>query len=588
VIARLVKGVVAQAALSALCTASAPAATPGVEVPGPSATVRVDAAIGEIEDAGVVVHGISGRLSVSLDSGSAPLLAQSLSVLRVATTRVAGRTVADPLPPLHRRAGVSAKAPVRLVLRFRVPDGTAAGTYDGRLVFARNRQPFATLPVRLRVFAVQLPGRDDPKAFRTLFLIQPQTYLDAVSHHSGMESESIGPGVTDRLYAFLSDYRVSPGDWGSGTPWPDGYSNRPGWSAAAAIRMSAEAAYPFRTMRLPLGTQRSAPSRTGQSARTPATWAAYLSDRVLPFWREHGWLDRALVWGWDEPGPVYSRRFASPQACAAHAAGVAYLTTGAPERRIAARRVTIPWGQGTRSFTIKAHGKDNSLLWDDRGCDDVDIWAVLSRRFYGSFATPVEHAAHIAAERELQGPIRTARARGASIWSFTYESKSRLGSPGYAATEPATDARVFGLWNGLEGLDGTLYADGTVSYGDANPYRSLAQHGQHVLIYPALASTDEPVSSLRLENVRDGIEDADLARLVMAQHGRAALLAILARERIFSIRHGRLLLGCRMGCDIVTRTKYAWPRFRHDAGTGAALERVHTALLEALAPPPAS
>ena len=74
--------------------------------------------------------------------------------------------------------------------------------------------------------------------------------------------------------------------------------------------------------------------------------------------------------------------------------------------------------------------------------------------------------------------------------------------------------------------------------------------------------------------------------MVVARHGRAALLAILARERIFSIRGGRLLLGCTAGCDIGTSTKYSWPRFRHGAGTRAALERVHTALLEALAPAP--
>jgi hypothetical protein len=349
--------------------------------------------------------------------------------------------------------------------------------------------------------------------------------------------------------------------------------------------MATEGAYPFTTMRLPLGTQRAPTSRTGVSPREPQGWKDYLNDNVLPFWRAHGWLDRALAWGWDEPGAVSSRQFAAPQACAAHAARVTYLTTGAPARRIAARRVTIPWGQGTRSFTIPAHGGDNSFLWDDQGCDDVDVWAVLSRRFYGSFATPVEQAAHVDVARELRPAIRAARARGASIWSFTYEAG--LGSPGYAATEPATDARVFGLWNALEGTDGTLYADGMVSYGGLDPYQRLTQQGQHVLIYPARSSADDPVPSLRLENLRDGIEDADLARMVVAQRGRPALLAILAREHIFSIRGNRLLLGCTSGCDFITGTKYAWPRYRRGAGTAAALERVHTALLEALAPAPA-
>ena len=331
-------------------------------------------------------------------------------------------------------------------------------------------------------------------------------------------------------------------------------------------------------MRLPLGTQRSPASRTGESARAPETWTRYLSEQVLPFWRDHGWLDRALVWGWDEPGPVYSRRYAAPQACAAHAAGVAYLTTGAPARRIPARRVTIPWGRGMRSFTIPAHGTGNGFMWDDQGCDDVDIWAVLSRRFYGSFATPVEQRAHVDVEHELRrGDPHGARSRSVDL-ELHLQVAGRAGSPGYAATEPATDARVFGLWNALEGIDGTLYADGMVSYGGLDPYRALTQHGQHVLLYPALASTDDPVSSLRLENLRDGIEDADLARLVIARHGRAALLAILARRRIFSIRGNRLLLGCTSGCDLATTTKYSWPRYRHDAGHGCgARARAHGA-----------
>ena len=151
---------------------------------------------------------------------------------------------------------------------------------------------------------------------------------------------------------------------------------------------------------------------------------------MLPFWQAHGWTNRALVWGWDEPGPAYDRQYVAPQACAAHAAGVPYLTTAAPERTVAARSVTIPWGAGTRTYTVKAHGDDNEFLWDDQGCDDVDIWAVLSRRFYGSFATPVEQKGHIDAQHELAGAIATARARGASIWSFTYEALTHdLGSP---------------------------------------------------------------------------------------------------------------------------------------------------------------
>ena len=383
-----------------------------------------------------------------------------------------------------------ARRPVRLVLRFRVPDGTAAGSYDGRLVFAQNGQPFETLPVRLRVFAVRLPARDDRTAFRTLFLIQPQTYLEAVAAHSRVAPETVGPGVTDRLYAFLSDYRLSPGDWGSGTPWPDGYAERPGLVAgfgdAHVRRGQVSVPHDAATARHAAIGARRAPGR--RPAR-PATWTAYLTDRVLPFWREHGWLDRALVWGWDEPGPVYGRQFAAPQACAAHAAGVAYLTTGAPSRRIPARRVTIPWGQGTRSFTIRAPRRGQRL--------PVGRPGLRRRRHLGRALAPLlrllRHARSSrrrtsTSQRELQGAIRTARARGASIWSFTYESQVAPRVAGLRR-DGATDrcARVRSLERARgPGRDALCRWHGELRR-RVDPYRRLAQHGQHVLLYPALS-----------------------------------------------------------------------------------------------------
>ena len=362
---------------------------------------------------------------------------------------------------------------------------------------------------------------------------------------------------------------MSPGDWGFGTPWPDGYQDRPGWWRAAATRMAAEGAYPFTTMRLPLGTQRSPASRTGQSARAPEAWTAYLGDQVLPFWRAHGWLDRALVWGWDEPGPVYSRRYAAPQACAAHAAGVTYLTTGAPALRIPARRVTIPWGQGSRSFTIRRTATTTSSCGTARAATTWTSGQCSRGASTARSRRPSKHRSHIDVERELRPAIRTARARGASIWSFTYEALTHdLGSPGYAATEPATDARVFGLWNALEGTDGTLYADGMTSYDGVDPYRSLALHGQHVLLYPALKSADEPVSSLRLESIRDGIEDADLARLVVAQaRPPGAARDPRARADLLDPRRppaARLHVGLRSRDDDEVRVAALPPRRGHE------------------------
>ena len=134
------------------------------------------------------------------------------------------------------------------------------------------------------------------------------------------------------MYALLSDYRISPGNWEYGTPYRDGYQDA---AATGTGRRPQDGRRGRVSVLDDAAADRDAAhpgSRTGQSARTPETWASYLTEQVLPFWRAHGWLDRALIWGWDEPGPVYNRQYVAPQACAAHAAGVPYLTTGAPER----------------------------------------------------------------------------------------------------------------------------------------------------------------------------------------------------------------------------------------------------------------
>jgi hypothetical protein len=165
--------VAALVAILAARPGSAAAATPRVEVPGAATSIEVSAASGELEDARVVVRGVAGALSVHLAAGAPPLLRQGLSVLRLESTLVAGRAVADPLPPLERRANVRAGEDVTLILRFRVPDATPAGRYESRLVFAAAGHIVATVPVLLRVFGVQLQARDDPNAFRTLFLLKP-------------------------------------------------------------------------------------------------------------------------------------------------------------------------------------------------------------------------------------------------------------------------------------------------------------------------------------------------------------------------------------------------------------------------------
>ncbi len=90
---------------------------------------------------------------------------------------------------------------------------------------------------------------------------------------------------------------------------------------------------------------------------------------------------------------------------------------------------------------------------------------------------------------------------------------------------------MFLLWNALEGIQGTLYAQGTTSYGKGNPLQSVASEGEFVLIYPG---AEGPIASARLEQIRDGIEDWDVLDIVRRKRGPSAVRTILADAGLFS------------------------------------------------------
>src|SRR2546423_5682659 len=174
----------------------------------------------------------------------------------------------------------------------------------------------------------------------------------------------------------------------------------------------------------------------------------------------------------------------------------------------------------------------NRFLWDSRNGDDVDIWTVLSRRYYGQFNQP----------RSRLALISKARRAGATIWSSTYTGIA--GSPGYSAAEPLSDPRMFLLWNALEGIPGTLYAQGVTSYYSGNPLDSVRSNGEYVLLYPGLR---EPIASARLEQIRDGIEDWDVLDIVRRRRGPTAVRRILGDAGLFSTTASGVVLSCTTG-----------------------------------------
>jgi hypothetical protein len=215
----------------------------------------------------------------------------------------------------------------------------------------------------------------------------------------------------------------------------------------------------------------------------------------------------------------------------------------------------------------------NAFLADGKGGDDLDIWAVLTRRFYGRFTSP---AAPRNRERELAASIGRVR-KTASVWSYTYSGVP--GTPGLGAAEPLSNPRVLLLWNALEGLEGLLYGQGTTTYqATGSPLDSLTHDGEFVLLYPGRR---EPVPSARLEQLRDGVEDWAVLEAIRQRRGPGAVRAILGGAGLFSADRGGTKLACHLGCKLKSSTKYSWPLWSHDATTAGRIEKARLAALQA-------
>ena len=302
----------------------------------------------------------------------------------------------------------------------------------------------------------------------------------------------------------------------------------------------------FPALRIPISNQRASRGNriAGISPFEPDTWCGYLGA-VRSFWAEHDWLDRhlAYLYPFDEPGPEGMKTVAE-QAATAHRcwAGSKLLVTGNP---------SLP----------------NRFLWDDKGGDDVDIWSVLSRRYYGEYNHP----------REKLDLVARVRARGADglVVDLHRPARHPRLQRVRAALGPA-DVPALERARGDPG-DALRPGDHLVPQGDS--LDSVAAGGEYVLVYPGQRG---PIASARLEQIRDGIEDWAFFDAVRRRRGASAVRTILAGAGLFSATAQGVKLACTVGCELPGPTKYSWPQFSHDAATAAKIEAARVRALKAL------
>jgi hypothetical protein len=279
---------------------------------------------------------------------------------------------------------------------------------------------------------------------------------------------------------------------------------------------------------------------------------------VHQFWQQQNWLNAVpFLYGQDEPG-VDGFRLVGRQAATLHTCfpGAKLLVTGNP-------RAT------------------NRYLWDGRGGDDVDTWAVLAPRYYGEWTARgrPNHPSPSRA-REKYALIQAARAHGARIWTYTYPKASPgVATPGFAASEQLSNSRMLFLWAALEQIGGVLYAEGTTNY-VGNPLQAVGRDGAFVLFYPSLAG---PIPSARLEQIRNGIEDWALYRQLFLRYGAGELRTVLGTASgLFSADRSGVELGCTLGCQLHSASPNAWPRYSQDASTPARIEQAKLLALQLL------
>jgi hypothetical protein len=515
---------------------------PSGAVAGGTTSIVLNTGIGEREGAWIVVSGAK-QVAQSLDAVSLGPLKVEVDFAHFVSFD--GKLVPDALLPWDGRPRATEKENQPLYVRVIVPAGSDAGTYRGTITVYADGAP-TPVPLTVKVFPVVLPPPDQAKGnMLSSFHISPETYInkaDALYRFAGNDERV---AANRALFAWLANYRISPASWGFGEPKSaNGYEESKKWWLDSAGNMTRQVdAGPFSAMRIPISNNRQRRPLAGLSPSAPETWCDYLK-RIHAFWQSHGWMANTMpyVYGVDEPGSE-GQRLVARQAKVTHTCfpGGQQLMTGNPTAK-------------------------NRFLWDNRGGDDLDIWVVLLRRWYGQFTVPAKQNT---ANRERQNLeyVQAVRKRGKATWSYTYSGVA--GTPGFRADEPLSNPRMYLLWNALEGMDGVLYGQGTTNYTAGDPLSSVTRGGEFVLLYPGKLA---PIPSARLEQIRDGFEDAAIFNVVRGRHGAVAVRSALGGAGLFSANARGVQLACSLGCDLKGPLPYSWPVWSHDRTTAHKIE----------------
>ncbi len=461
-------------------------------------SVRLVAAGDESESAQIVVVPDGGPLSaVSVEAG--PLVgpgdAIQLTWRRVAYVETAEPSYAVPyvgwwpdplLPPAPFDVAADHRQPIWLTVD--VPPDAAPGVYTGE-VAVRHAEHTVAVPVELTVRSFSLPR---PGRLATPFGI----YASALSHW-WWGKQSYRENMPIEMYArwceFMGRYRLSPKniarDYITQTN-ADGLTSVDMSALDQTLRPLADkyfAPYSFCMHRLP-----SAAHRQNSVSGTVPEVAAEVTQAFAREWEKQGLPGEAYIYGCDEPKPE----------------DYDFL------RETYARIKEVAPGYPIMQ-TIGAANPVELVGF-------ADIWCPLSSQVLGDF-------------------YQQRRAAGDTLWTYVCCSP-KPPHANFFIDLPATDHRVLFWQTRQAGATGFLFwcvcwwyglpspADGQPCFPDAPvhmvdtaSYNTFKSNGDGLLLWPG--NDHEPLASLRLEVIRDGIEDYEYLALLSELLERAEAMA---------------------------------------------------------------
>jgi hypothetical protein len=345
------------------------------------------------------------------------------------------------------------------------------GTYRISIEVSADGKRSHTMTVTATVWPFAVP--DEPK-LSTAFQFTPWI----INELYGLDDEPAREAMKHRFWSFLNEYKIKPDQiYTVDRAEDDTFVYRP---TPVEDPLYIKEHYGLRRFNaLYLNATRLDPQRPGTWQQQIDTWLAQL-DAAMADYREAGVAEYAYVYGFDEvSGPLIQ----------------------AAKQTFTAIKERYP------DLPIMTTLRDNSLGVDSGLAGLVDIW-VPQHDLYD------------------QSVAERTRARDDEVWWYSTIATG-FPLPNWFNGYPPIDARMLmGPMSYQAGVEGVLYyatnrwlpadhanqplvEDGVFS--EWNPVTFGTTAGDGSLFYPG---PDGPMASIRIENVRDGIEDYNLLWLL--------------------------------------------------------------------------